>query len=118
LVPSLRPGGVRQGRRGCPSDVTDEEWAPAAPYLAKRDNPLRDVFIALHNVVRTDCQWRYLPNQLPQWIVVYQRAQRRIRARWFETMVVDLRVLLREFAGRKAQPTAMVISLVPCGSCR
>lgn len=40
---------------------------------------------------------------------MYQQAQRWIRARCFETMVEDLRMLPREFAGRKAQPIAMVI---------
>jgi transposase len=108
---------VRQGeRRGYPSDVSDEEWALVAPYLAlcredaeQRDYPLRDVFNGLRYVVRTGCQWRYLPNDLPPWNVVYQQAQRWIRARCFEVMVEDLRMLLREFAGRKTQPTAMII---------
>lgn len=87
-----------------------------APYLAlcredaeQREYPLRDVFNGLRYVVRTGCQWRYLPNDLPPWEVVYQQAQRWIRARCFETMVEDLRMLLREFAGREAQPTAMIL---------
>jgi transposase len=113
----VHPGGVAKGeRRGYPSDVTDEEWALVAPYLAlcredaeQRDYLLRDVFNALRYVVRTGCQWRYLPNDLPPWEAVYQQAQRWIRARCFETMVEDLRLLLREFAGRKAQPTAMIL---------
>ena len=45
------PGPVRQdGRRGYPSDVTDEEWALVASCqalyredAAQRDYPLRDV---------------------------------------------------------------------------
>jgi transposase len=113
----VHPGDVAKGeRRGYPSDVTDEEWALLAPYLAlckedagQRDYLLRDVFNALRYVVRTGCQWRYLPNDLPPWEVVYQQAQRWIRARCFETLVEDLRMLLREFAGRKAQPTAMIL---------
>jgi transposase len=113
----VHPGLVAKGeRRGYPSDVTDEEWALVAPYLAlcredagQRDYQLRDVFNALRYVVRTGCQWRYLPNDLPPWEVVYQQAQRWIRARCFETMVEDLRMLLREFAGRKPQPTAMIL---------
>ena len=113
----MHPGVVaRRERQGYPSDVTDEEWALVAPYLAlcredaeQREYPLRDVFNALRYVVRTGCQWRYLPNDLPPWDVVYQQAQRWIRARCFETMVEDLRMLLREFAGRKAQPTAMIL---------
>jgi transposase len=103
-------------RSGYPSDVSDEEWAFVAPYLAlckeaaeQRDYSLRAVFNGLRYVVRTGCQWCYMPNDLPPWNVVYQQAQRWIRARCFETMVEDLRMLLREFAGRKAQPTAMIL---------
>jgi len=98
----------KHARSGYPSDVTDEEWAFVAPYLAlcteeaeQRDYPLRAVFNALRYIVRTGSQWRYLPNDLPRWNVVYQQTQRWIRARRFEIMVEDLRMLLREFAGRK-----------------
>jgi hypothetical protein len=35
--------------------------------------------------------------------------RRWIDARCFEIMVEDLRILLREFAGRKDQPTAMIL---------
>src|ERR1700716_2033060 len=57
----------------------------------------------------TGCQWRYLPHDLPPWPVVYQQTQRWIESHCFETMVEDLRLLLREFSGRKAQPTAMLL---------
>lgn len=107
---------MKPNRRGYPSDVTDEEWAFVAPYLAlckeesaQRDYPLRAVFDALRYVVRTGGQWRYMPNDLPPWPVVYQQTQRWIRARCFETMVEDLRMLLREFSGRKGQPTAVIL---------
>lgn len=106
----------KRERSGYPSDVTDEEWAFVAPYLvlckeesAQRDYPLRAVFNALRYIVRTGGQWRYMPNDLPPWNVVYQQAQRWIRARCLETLVEDLRMLLREFAGRKGQPTAMIL---------
>lgn len=105
-----------KGRSGYPSDVTDEEWAFLAPYLAlckedaqQRDYSLRAVFNGLRYIVRTGGQWRYMPNDLPPWPVVYQQTQRWIRARCFQTMVEDLRILLREFSGRKAQPTAMIL---------
>jgi transposase len=106
----------KRQRSGYPSDVTDEEWAFVAPYLAlcredskQRDHPLRAVFNGLRYIVRTGSQWRYMPNDLPPWRVIYQQTQRWIRARCFETMVEDLRMLLREFSGRKAQPTAMIL---------
>ncbi len=105
-----------KGQIGYPSDVSDEEWAFVAPYLAlcredseQREYNLRAVFNGLRYIVRTGGQWRYMPNDLPPWPVVYQQTQRWIRARCFETMVEDLRMLLREFSGRKAQPTAMIL---------
>jgi len=114
LVDDGRMGN--KGQVGYPSDVSDEEWAFVAPYLAlcredseQRDYSLRAVFNGLRYIVRTGGQWRYMPNDLPPWPVVYQQTQRWIRARCFETMVEDLRMLLREFSGRKAQPTAMIL---------
>src|ERR1700685_570708 len=114
LVDDERMG--KRGGVGYPSDVSDEEWAFVAPYLAlcredseRRDYSLRAVFNGLRYIVRTGGQWRYMPNDLPPWPVVYQQTQRWIRARCFETMVEDLRMLLREFSGRKAQPTAMIL---------
>ena len=105
-----------KGQVGYPSDVTDEEWAFVAPYLAlcredaeQREYSLRAVFNGLRYIVRTGGQWRYMPNDLPPWPVVYQQTQRWIRAQCFETMVEDLRMLLREFSGRKSQPTAMIL---------
>jgi transposase len=103
-------------RSGYPSDVTDEEWAFVASYLAlcredaaQRDYPLRDVFNGLRYIAKTGSQWRFMPNDLPPWEVVYQQMRRWIDAQCFEIMVEDLRILLREFAGRKGQPTAMIL---------
>ena len=99
-----------------PSDVSDEEWVFVAGYLAlcredagQREHSLRAVFNGLRYIVRTGNQWRFMPGDLPPWPIVYQQTQRWIRAGCFEVMVEDLRSLLREFAGRKPQPTAMII---------
>ena len=103
-------------RRSYPTDVTDEEWGSAAPYLAlcredarQPEYPLRSVSSALRYIAKTGCHWRILPNDLPPWPVVYQQMRRWMDARCFETMVEDLRILLREYAGRKGQPTAVVL---------
>lgn len=103
-------------RRGYPTDVSDDEWAFVVPYLAlcredarQRGYPLRAVFNAVRYIAKTGCHWRMLPNDLPPWPVVYQQMQRWIDARCFETMVEDLRILLREYAGRKGQPTAVIL---------
>jgi len=102
-------------RKAYPSDVTDDEWAFVAPYLTlmkedapQRDHPLREVFNGLRYIVRTGMQWRFMPNDLPPWHTVYQQTQRWIKAGVFEDMVRDLRLLLRELAGRSPQPSAAI----------
>jgi transposase len=96
--------------------VSDEEWTFVVPYLTlsrddspQRHHELRAVFNALRWLVRTGASWRMMPNDLPPWPVVYQQMQRWLRAGCFEALVHDLRVVLRERAGRTAQPTAMIL---------
>jgi transposase len=96
--------------------VTDEEWSFVAPYLAlcredagQRKYPLRSVFNALRYIARTGCHWRMLLNDLPPWPVVYEQSRPWMDTRCFETTVEDLRTLLREYAGRKGQPTAVIL---------
>lgn len=71
-----------------PSDISDEDWSFVVPYLTlirldreQREHDLRAVFNAL--------RW--------------------LRAGCFEAMVHDLRLLLREVAGREGQPSAMIL---------
>ncbi len=80
----MRLEGVRHFGRfagvlgGCPlasiiqSDVTDDEWAFAAPYLTlmtqdapQRDHPLRETFNGLRWMARTGAHWRLIANDLP-----------------------------------------------------
>jgi transposase len=103
-------------RKPYPSDVTDEEWAFVAPYLAlmrddapQRHYDLRAVFNGLRYLVRTGAPWRLLPNDLPPWAAVYQQTQRWLKAGVFEAVAHDLRALLREAQGRAPQPTAVVL---------
>src|SRR5437660_981561 len=54
-----------------PSDVTDTQWAliepliPVYPGGRPRKTDLRDVADAVFYVLRTGCQWRYLPKDFP-----------------------------------------------------
>lgn len=102
-------------RKAYPSDVTDEEWALVAPYLTlmtedapQRAHPLREVFNGLRWIVRAGATWRMMPHDLPPWEVVYQQSQRWLRAGVFESLVHDLRELLRVATGRNARPSAAV----------
>jgi transposase len=103
-------------RKPYPSDVSDEEWAFVAPYLAllredapQREHDLREVLNGLRWIVRTGSAWRYMPHDLPPWEAVYQQTQRWIRAGVFEEMIHDLRVLLRLSKGRASEPTAAIV---------
>lgn len=55
-----------------PSDVTDAQWALIEPLLPPaptggrpRKTDMRDVMDAIFYLLRTGCQWRYLPHDLP-----------------------------------------------------
>ena len=76
-------------RKPYPTDVSDEEWSFAAPYLTlmdqhapQREHDLREVFNALRWLVRAGC---------------------------FEAMVSDLRSIIRVAQGRQGQPSAVVM---------
>src|SRR5215217_2870345 len=103
-------------RKPYPTDVSDEEWAFVAPYLAllreaapQRVHALREVFDALRWIVRAGASWRMMPNDFPPWEAVYQQTQRWIDAGVFEAMVHDLRAVLRMSSGRAPDPSATVL---------
>ena len=105
----------RATRQPYPSDVTDDEWAFVAPYLAlvreeaaQRKYLLREVFNGLRYIVKTGGQWRWMPHDLPPWPVVYQQTQRWLAAGCFEAILHDLRAVLRLAEGRRVQPSAAV----------
>jgi len=107
---------MSESRKPYPSDVSDDEWALVVPYLTllpenagQRSHPLREVFNGLRYIVKTGAPWRWMPNDLPPWEIVYQQAQRWLRAGCFEALAEDLRVLLRLSAGHEAQPRAAII---------
>ena len=78
---------MSDARKAYPSDVSDDEWAFAAPYLAlmredapQREHALRDVFDALRWLVKAGAGWRFLPHDFPPWQAVYQQSRRWLAA--------------------------------------
>ena len=103
-------------RKPYPSDVTDEEWAFAAPYLTlmredapQREHPLRELLNGLRWIVRAGATWRMMPHDLPPWEAVYQQTRRWMAAGVFEQMAADLRQLLRATHQREPEPTAAIL---------
>ena len=106
---------MTEARKRYPSDVSDEEWALVAPYLTllpedagQRQHPLREVFNGLRYIIKTGAPWRWVPNDLPPWAAVYQQAQRWLATGCFEALAEDLRAVLRQLAGRSAEPSAAI----------
>src|SRR5271155_1089877 len=54
-----------------PSDITDAQWSAVKPFIPvypggrPRQTSMRDVVDAIFYLVRTGCQWRYLPKDFP-----------------------------------------------------
>lgn len=99
-----------------PSDLTDKEWAILGPFITpgrQAGRPhmfeLRRIVDAVFYVLRTGCQWRALPHDLPPWTAVfYHYAKWRSRGTW-ERINAALRERHRVTQGRAAQPTAAII---------
>lgn len=103
-------------RRSYPSDLTDKQWERLAPLLpdAKpggrpRAVNLREVLNGIFYYLRTGCQWRALPNDLPPWGTVagYYRTWR-LDGTWKRTHDA-LRTQVREADGRNASPSAAIL---------
>ncbi len=100
-------------RKAYPSDLTDAEWAKLQPLLPgqQRAGPRlrvdrREVVNAICYVLRTGCQWRYLPEGFPNWNTVYWYF-----ARWrddgtWEQINDGLRRQERVRQGRDPEPSA------------
>ena len=103
-------------RKAYSSDVADAEWEFVVPYVTlmredapQRSHDLREVFNAIRYVVKTGCQWRMLPHDLPDWTVAYQQARRWMQAGVFEEIAHDLRIILRLVNERDPQPSAAIL---------
>jgi putative transposase len=101
---------------GYPSDLTDAQWEemeplipPAKPGGRPRTANMRAVLNAINYVVRTGCQWRFLPRDFPPKSTVYDYFWQWGRDDLWETMHDTLRRQVRRQAGREASPSAAVI---------
>ncbi len=102
--------------RTYPSDLTDDEWARLVPHLPEakvggrpRTTDLRAVVNALTYLVRTGCQWRYLPREFPPWPTVYMYFRAWQAKGTWERINATLRRKERQRLGRNPEPSAGVI---------
>ena len=103
-------------RKAYPSDLSDAQWAILEPLMPaqKPTGPRlrvdrREVVNAIGYVLRTGCQWRYLPEGFPNWNTVYWYF-----ARWrddgtWEQINDALRRQERVRQGRDPEPSAAAL---------
>jgi len=101
---------------GYPSDLTDAQWQeieplipPAKPGGRPRKTDMRAVLNAINYVVRTGCQWAFLPRDFPPKSTVYDYFWQWGRDDVWEQMHDALRRHVRTQAGREESPSAAVI---------
>ena len=94
------------------TDLTDEQFALAEPFLPKRKRtgrPPADFRAVLNGIlylVRTGCQWRLLPHDFPPWSTVHSWYRRwRLDGTWGRINEA-LRQQVRSAAGRDPSPRA------------
>ena len=102
---------------GYPSDMTDAQWViiqaldinkhwgPGRPMRLE----LRAVINAILYVLRTGCQWRYLPREYPNYNSVYYHYHKWSWDGTWEDVNTALRQRVRLEAGRDAQPSLAII---------
>lgn len=103
-------------RKPYPSDLSDAEWQTVAELLpppAKRGRKpkyqRREILNAIFYQVKTGCQWRMIPHDLPPWETDYAYF-----AKWrddgsFERVNLALAREIRIEEGRDPEPSAAII---------
>lgn len=105
----------REGLR-YPSDMTDAEWALAAPFVPParrggrpRTSDMREVVNAMLYVAASGCAWRLLPKCFPPVSTVRRYFYAWRDAGLFQAINMVLVMNLRQIEGREASPSAGVI---------
>jgi transposase len=108
----------RYGRDGLrdPSGLTDAEWMLIAPLIRParhggrhRSVVVREVMNGLLHGLKTRCQWRHLPCDLPPRSTVHSYLKRWEWDGTLEAVHHQLYVACREQAGKEASPTAAIL---------
>jgi putative transposase len=97
------------------SDLSDEQWKlithlfKPPPKTGQPRKHHREILNGVFYVIRTGCQWRNVPKDLPPWSVLYTYYRNWILSGFWLTLRDDLRRRLRYAHGRKPKPSAAII---------
>lgn len=96
----------------CPFLLSDSQWSKISSYLEdgrRRKQDLRLVLSGIIYLLQTGCQWRKLPECYGNWQLLYYYFRRWSSYSVFYGMLYDLVGEVRKAAGRKPEPSAVVI---------
>ena len=103
-------------RQPYPYDVSDAEWALLEPLVPTPlsggrppRHPRREIVNAILYVLRTGCQWRALPHDLPPWGTVWWYFRQWREAGVWEQLNTALREQARVRVGREPTPSAAIL---------
>lgn len=98
-----------------PSDLSDEEWDlikfhfDTKNYGKSRKYTKRALTNAVFYLIKTGCQWRFLPKEYPPWKSVYSFYRRANQKGIWEKMMHALVEKSRIKKGRNANPSYSLI---------
>lgn len=110
--PTTESGSRPRGRYS--TDLTDAQWDWVAPVLWQyhpaehwnREHDLREILNALFYKLRTGCQWRNLPHDLPPWSTIHYYYRIWRQNGLLAQLHAVLRAQVRAQAEKQPQPSA------------
>ena len=99
-----------------PTDLTDAQWENLLPYLPEPSplgRPLkwemRSIINAMFYIVKSGCQWRMLPHQMPPWQTVYSHFRKWKALGTWLMIHQALHEQTRRDVGKEPSPTVAII---------
>ncbi len=99
-----------------PTDLTDSQWKLIEPLLPEVNSGLgrggrptrdrREILNAILYVVKTGCQWRWVPSEFGPWQTVYGYFNAWSRTTVWQGILEELNMKERARQGRHPEPTA------------
>ncbi|WP_157072193.1 IS5 family transposase [Picosynechococcus sp. PCC 73109] len=98
-----------------PSDLTDAEWALLEPLIPApksgghpRTTDMRQVCNGIFYLLKTGCQWAYLPKDFPPSSTVYYYYRKWQRQGVWENINHALRTRCRQAVGKTPEPSVLI----------
>ena len=97
-----------------PTNLTDSQWQILQKLLEpaktrRRKYPLRSIVNGILYIVKTGCQWRMLPQDLPPYNLVFYYFTKWRREGLFEELMDAIRSMVRQKRGKEKSPSLGII---------